>query len=311
MTQDTPTISYSSLATFKSCKKKYFFKNQLGLVPKRSEGASVSVGKSIHGAFESYFRGIDIKSCHAQIIKDFDKAIGESQSMNEEEDQTVGKYIALGMWENYPFTSVIFNKIYPEQKFKVPVKDTGIDMVGVLDGLIFDQGKYWIREVKTTGMNLNELKRRADVSYQATGYIWAMQQILKQRVHGVFYDMIRKPLLRKGQYETATTFGERNYDYYKDPANQSKLYDRHYSYRSELQLNLFEQDLLADITDMNNALDTNSFQRSTDACFMYGRECPYKSICFQEVLDPIIVDGLFDKRQKSPDDNTLTLGDEL
>jgi hypothetical protein len=302
------TVSYSAFSTFKACKKKHYFRKELGLEPKH-DAPEVSVGKIIHDGFEKLFLGTSHQDCSKFIGEQFDKALAENLNPYDHEDLTVNKYIALGMWMHYPQDQIKFDRVYPEQRFKIPVPGfPNVYYVGYLDGLVFDKGHWWVREVKTTGLGIREMKSRADMSYQSTSYIWAMQQILRSPVKGVIYDIIRKPLLRKNQKEDAIGFGERCFDYYREPKNSQKLYATHYSWRSKDVLRAFQDDLVADTEDMLSARQKGYWSRNPDACFMYGRECPYKRICFLESPDQDMLDAYYRKRKgRTEAGNTLTL----
>jgi len=283
-------ISYSSLSNFRSCHKRYKFKS-LDRYEPRHETPELGVGKAVHEAFEQYFQGTPKDRCLEFIKNRFDSALADASAW-EYEDLLVGKYTAVGMWEFYPHHKLRFDEVHPEQGFKVKVRDN-IFLVGFLDGLVREKGKLWIREVKTTGLGIHEYVKRAEVSYQSTGYIWAMQTITKEPVIGVIYDIIRKPLLRKRTSENAQQFAERNYDYYRDHKNHKDLFCTHHSYRSNEQIEAFVEDLNANIDEFMSTNSNGKYYRNPDNCFSFGRECPYKKICWQKNHDPGMIQAFY------------------
>lgn len=293
-------LSYSAIATFKACRRKYKFSNVDRIIPKK-ESTKTSVGSIIHQAFEEYFNGKTKQQALQFIIDKFNERLSDPQlDPWEHEDLLVNKYIAMGMWEYYPFTtSATFERVLPEQYFRVPIPGfKSVYLVGFLDGLVKDDGKPMVREVKTTGDQIDKIKLRADISMQGSGYVWAAQKALGQKVHGIYYDIIRKPLLRKGKNEDAQGFAERNYQYYQDPANHPKLYGTHCSWRVQTQLDQFESDLIQDVKDILRIKRMKyPYQRNTDCCYMYNRECPYKKICFQESVDKDFLDAFYMERK--------------
>jgi len=82
----------------------------------------------------------------------------------------------------------------PEVDFNVSM-GWGVRLVGRVDGLIKKNNKYWIREAKTTGLSIRQFEGRMQTSYQATGYMWAVQKALGMPIQGLMYDCLKKPLL--------------------------------------------------------------------------------------------------------------------
>jgi hypothetical protein len=175
-------------------------------------------------------------------------------------------------------------------------------LVGYLDGLVSEDNKTMVREVKTTGLSMQQMKDRSNTASQATCYVWAVQKLLNERVHGVWYDVIRKPLLRKNKSETAQGFAERNYNVYRDakaPEDVDKLYATFPAWRTELQIEQFEEDLKKDVREIMRAVKKGYLQRNTDSCYLFNRDCPFLKICFCEgEPDQDMVDSFYKKRER-------------
>lgn len=305
-------LSYSSISTFKNCRRKFKF-SQLDLLKPKKEDSSTSVGSIIHKAFEKYFLGGSIQDCSAFICKTFDDLIASAQNPWESEDLLVDKYIALGMWNFYPFQRSQFKKVIPEQKFRVRIPGfKSVYLVGFLDGLV-QEDRPMIREVKTTGLSMQQMKDRASTAAQGDSYVWAITRLLHEKIHGVWYDVIRKPLCKKNKSEDAQGFAERNYKVYEEartPQDMDKLYATFPVWKTEYRLLQFEEDLVKDVREIMRAIKKDYLQRNTDACQMYNRECPYKKICFFEgEPDQDMIDSFYTKRgvhEEKPD--TLVKG---
>jgi len=169
-----------------------------------------------------------------------------------------------------------------------------------------------IREVKTTGLSMQQMKDRASTAAQGDSYVWAVSKILNEKIHGVWYDVIRKPLLRKNKTENAQGFAERNYKAYEEAKGEEadKLYATFPVWKTDTRLKQFEEDLVKDVREIVRAIKKGYLQRNTDACQMYNRECPYKKICFCEgEPDPDMVESFYTKREvKEERPDTLVKG---
>jgi phenolic acid decarboxylase len=92
-------------------------------------------------------------------------------------------------------------------------------------------------------------------------------------------------------------FGTRILKDYKD---RPKLYyGRIYTYRTEQDLKLYEKDMLAVASEINNRIQTGEWYRNQDNCWSYNSECPYRKICFSEQPDPLTLELYFNKKEVS------------
>ena len=271
-------LSYTQTAVARSCWMKYKFRYVDGLKPVTTK-PSLTLGKIVHECFEQYYNGSDHTSIINHINKSFDETIS-TVGPHEQEDLILAKHTALGMWNNYPHNKD-FQDIKPEVEFSIPISKT-ITYDGRVDGLVKKNDKYWIREVKTTGLSMRQFEGRMQTSYQATGYIWALQEKMNLPIQGVMYDCIKKPLLRKRVSETATEFGERIQSDYADEKKQPHYFSRHYTYRTEEDIKNYKEDMAHLIAEICRRRDKKMFYRNTDACWSFNSECPYRRICFRE-----------------------------
>ncbi len=292
----TLNLSYSSTADARSCTKRYYYKNILGLEP-RTTTSALSIGSTIHECFEMFFN----KTPAAEILQHIDdvykKELSKSLTEAEEERLLIDKYTCLGMWVNYPFSEMEFEEVIPEKNFKVRLGNLrGVRLTGRVDGLVKRHGKWWIREVKTTSLDKRAFQSRASVSYQAAGYMYGVLKEPHTSLCGVVYDMIKRPLLRRGAHETAEDFGKRIFTDYAKPDKKEMYYDRYYSYRTEKEILEFERDMIILARDLRRRIRMNNWYRNTDACFSFNSECPYKKICWEEKPDPSLVEALYERK---------------
>ena len=277
-------VSNNSTSIFKSCQMKYKWNYVDGLKPLRKSNV-FSMGTILHKAFEIYYNNI---SDPFKYIDDTTKDLVANALLQDDvEDYTTMRYTLLGMWTYSPFKVTDFKKVEPEMEFRVKVPGTrGIVFVGKIDGLVTDlNGRLWVRELKTTSQAFAQFELRSRQSAQGTGYLWAMRR-MGIPVEGILYDYVKKPLLRKGVNENMDQYGQRiMYDYGNRP---DVYYKRHPSYRSDYELDLFEQDLRSASLDIRKRTHDGKWHRNSDQCWNYNSECPYLKICFRQP-DPLTI----------------------
>ena len=287
-------ISNNSTSIMRSCQKKYHWTYIAGLKPIRKT-TSLSLGTVLHSAFDMYYKGFQATEVYKYIIDTMDEQLSKV-SPEETEDVTIAKYILIGMWNNYPFNLDGFKKIEAEKEFRVNVPGiSDVVFVGKVDGLVTDhQNKLWVRELKSTSQTFEQFEVRARRAQQASGYIWAMRK-LGYPVEGIIYDYVKKPLLRKGKAEDMHQYGYRILTDYS--TRRDMYYKRHYVYRTQEELDMFEDDLRSCATDILARSQDGCWHRNSDQCWNYNTECPYLKICYQKIPDPLTVQLYFETKQ--------------
>ena len=287
-------LSYSQSAVARSCWMKYKFKYVDGLRPIDTK-PSLTLGKAVHDAFDLFYNGKDNQTI-VQYINTIFKDKISTVGPQDVEALELAKYTALGMWLYYPHKTLNFQDIKPEVEFKLPIIND-INFVGRVDGLVKKNNKYWLRELKTTGLSMRQFEGRMHTSYQATGYIWAMQKVTGHKIQGVMYDVIKKPLLRKRVSEMADDFGRRIMEDYSDEKKQKHYFQRLYTYRTEDDVKRYEEDRMHLVGDICRRKKSNMWYRNPESCWQFNSECPYKKICFCDKPDQLIVDLMFTKKE--------------
>lgn len=286
-------ISNNSTSIMRSCQMKYRWNYIEGLKPIK-KSAALSLGSVIHSAFDMFYCGFS----HSDVLKYISDTMNDQiskASPTEVEEIVIIKYTLLGMWTSYPFKLDGFTKIEPEKEFRIKVPGTrGIEFVGRVDGLVTDiNGKMWVRELKTTSQTQQQFEVRVKHSSQGTAYVWAMRK-LGFPVQGMIYDYVKKPLLRKGVNEDMNGFGTRIFNDYG--TRPDVYYKRHYSYRTDAELVLYEQDLKSIAYDIRRRRKDGKWYRNQDQCWNFNQECPYLKICFSSVPDPLTIQLYYERK---------------
>lgn len=288
-------VSNSSISLYRLCPKRYYFYYVENLKPRR-KSSSLALGSVIHDAFDKYYKGSSMK----EIVSFIDTSYKDTMSTlppEEAEDAYIDSKTALGMFLNFPFDQLKFDKIESEREFRIPLMK-GVDFVGRIDGKVLHNGFKWIREVKTTGETKQMFENRASVSGQATGYTWAIQELDGEAISGVIFDGLRKPRLIKKSSEDMYEFGQRIYIDYCDAKKKDSYFYRYPTYRSETQLQFWLSDTKSTTRTIQRALKCGDFPRNTGSCWVFNQACPYKSICFESTIDPVMRDLLYEPREE-------------
>lgn len=286
-------LSNHSATVARSCWKKFEWMYVQNLEP-IAKPISMELGSILHQAFDMYYKGFPEDEVEDYIVEQFDNLIAEADPYREE-DLKVAKFTALGAWTYFPKQwRDEYEEIQSEVRFKVPLCE-GVDFKGFIDGLVKKDGKWFIRELKTTGLSFAQFERAANLSPQVTGYVYAMRK-MGIDVKGIMYDFVKKPLLRKGVNDTVDTYSARIVqDYAKRP---QYYFSRHFTYRTDQDIELFERDLLDLSEDIKDKLKTKKFYRNPNNCINYNTECPYKKVCFTDKPDKLTLDLYFKTRER-------------
>jgi len=287
-------ISNNSISIFKACQKKYYWHYIRGLTSYRKSPALI-LGSIIHSAFDMFYNNFTDEEIVKYIKDTCDEEISKA-SPDEAEALVVMKYTLLGMWVYYPKNLALFTDIKPELEIKLKFM-YGVRLVLRMDGLVVKDGNTWVRELKTSGLSYEQFERKSKASSQATLYTYVAKR-LGYPVQGVMFDFIKKHQLRKNMREDKDQFGYRIMMSYKSKPDY--YFHRHLSYRSEEELDLFEQDLITTTRDLQRRCRDGKWTRNTDSCWKFNAPCPYLNICFQKNPDPLTIKVFYKQEDINP-----------
>jgi len=288
-------ISNNSTSIYNSCPKKYYWNYIRGLRPYKKSTA-LSLGSIVHSAFDMHYNKFSESEVLKYISDTADEEIAKSPP-DQSEDLVIMKYTALAMWLGFPKDLSLFEEIKPEMEMKVELVP-GVIIMLRLDGLVKQDGRFWIRELKTTGMSFEQFEKRCETSQQCSLYTYAVRRS-GIPVEGIIYDFIKKPLLRKSLKEDKDQYGKRIVDDYK--ARPDNYFKRHYSYRNQETLDLFEEDLVDTAQDMLQRFETNTWYRNTESCWNFNSACQYMPICFSKEPDQLTLDVYYEQQPINPE----------
>lgn len=292
-------ISNTSCSIARGCWMKYYWHYIEKLEPIKKSTA-LTLGSIMHEAFEQYYSGATDSDTLNYIQKRYDEEIAKATDDTREYMET-DKYTAMGMWAYYPHKDLTcFDKIDVEKEFSITLPNLRrVRFVGKVDGLVKMNGKWWVREVKTTGLSPRQFIGRCACSDQATAYVYAMRR-LGFPVQGVMYDCIKRPLLRKRTTETVDDFGKRIMADYRDdlkkPESARKAYIRLNEFRPNYRIQQWQDSINRLVKAIRYRKRHDDWYRNMDQCWNYNSLCPYARVCHMETPDELTMKLFYTRR---------------
>jgi hypothetical protein len=288
------TITHSSKTSFLTCHKKYFWEYDQILKPKE-ESWSLKDGSAIHLGLEWLYKNMVVSIEHAlqgfpntlkwADLKDFYPKL--DYLYEGDETSLLHKEIVKILLEGYTliYRPDEFDTFQAEVKGEVFIsnpymKEGGFILAFKTDALVLKVDKQYLFETKTTSANtLEQFLDGLRFDDQSHTYIYGFRR-LKYPILGMIYNVLRKPKLRQGKYETTDKFIERiRKEIFEDanrPMSERKYYWREYVYRSPVELTEWEEDIKNIAKDMESY---SAYPNSKQCGFMYGDRCPYLPLC--------------------------------
>ncbi len=257
---------YSTLSSFQTCRKKYYWEHVRNLRPKM-KGVALEFGGAIHEGLDVYYKQVATVGNEQAIKEAIAKFSGMYQDREGDELRTVANGVKMLEW---------YGKKYKDEPFKTVGKpETGfVFFIGdVLYGGRIDlpvdwDGNLWIMEHKTTTRLTGGYFDQYELDKQVTGYIIAAEEYFKERkVMGCIVNVMEpwKELIR--------------------PTSKSKSPEDHFLRkpitRSTFVKERFKLNVQRIVRDITWCHENNEFMEAEkkEVCQYYNRPCPYLQLC--------------------------------
>ena len=283
-------LTNSAIGQFKNCRRAFYYRRveELAL---RYESVSRGVGSAVH-------KGLETGNTE-EALRLFDDIFPGDQ---EEADKLeTNRAIVQAMLEGYfdLYGKGWDGEYHPEKQFEISIinpasgaTSRSYRLAGKVDGLLKQDGRWWLVEYKTAGMIDKNYIDKLMLDQQLTTYIYALQRQEQIKISGVIYRMLRKPSIRQRKNETIGQFIERLTQDYKD--RPEFYFFEEQLYRSQEDLDEFEREIWDITQDLLKCRREGLWYRNTSRCKDWGG-CEYLPLCTQQ---PDAAD-LFVKRQKN------------
>jgi recombinational DNA repair protein RecR len=290
MTEQRDRIwDFTTLDTFLTCRRKYYWRMVRHLVPK-TVAPALEFGKAIHLGLEAYYNAK--KNGVVAALDPAIKAFVEGYKDREgEELRTVENGIKLLTGYALVYQNEPIEVTDVEVGFVVPIKNESPECVhcgniftstieevcsnckesriilygGRLDALVKWDGQLFVLETKTTAMLRGSFFKQFEPNMQVDGYTLAAIRYTGKHCVGVIINALEP------------------WKEVKRPTEKTKKLEdhfaRHISSRSDKDLVDFSNQAHQIIRDIKLCEDTGEFYQNKHACFNYNYECPYKQLC--------------------------------
>jgi len=294
---ETKNVSWSEISAWCTCRQRWHWAYEVGIVPKRVERAP-SVGSCGHVAIAALLRGEDWGAAVTAWLKRelekkdmFDEEIQERQAVADLIRGIIPRYLKA-----YPDT---FVPVLVEAKFEIPIRGIRARLIGYWDGIVKGRdGKLWLLEHK-----FPQQRFRSEEDLELDGQIGVYQYAahrLGYPVVGTIYNQLMarlpaEPKLNKDGtvsrarvYTDWPAYREFLVKQGQDPADyremENKLADftffqRSHVYRPLIEVRLFTRDMERRIWDMRS---THKHIYRSESFIVCGR-CPYRELCLESV----------------------------
>ena len=291
-------VSWSEIQTWCTCRAKWRWVYEVGIVPKRVERAP-SVGSCGHAAVAALLRGEDWREAVGiwldhEVRKGplFEEEIAERRAVADLVLAIMPRY--LECYSDEPFEPVLV-----EHKFEIPVRGIKARLIGYWDAIVRGRdGKLWLLEHK-----FPQQRFRTDEDLELDGQIGVYQYAahrLGYPVVGTVYNQLlarlpAEPKVNKDgslsrakvctdwrtyrDFAAARGLNPEDYAEMRGKLADFTFFQRNHVYRPLIEVRLFTRDMERRIWDMRK---TKRHIYRSESFIVCGR-CAYRELCLESV----------------------------
>jgi hypothetical protein len=266
------TYSVSRLKCFSECRRKAYWRYEANIEPCYMYDVPLRLGSLVHDCLELYHGG-DTINIASMIDMQTEAAKGG------DEDTSLIKAHATAMMHGYMIhhPTESWEVIELEGEILQRLPGTMAMIGGRVDGLVRVDGEVRLLEHKTAAAVDKQYVEKLWTDLQIQAYCWA-QRRAGHDVSAVIYNVLRKPSIRRSAKKAES------WDAYTNRCRKwcettPDAYTRLDLYFSDHQIESVVDDLVAMVRDWDAARRDARWPRNRDACFKWGRACPFFKLC--------------------------------
>jgi len=309
---DGHRLTNSQISTFRTCQRKEYYRNRLGVAPENS-GKALRFGTMIHLGIELVAKGLPLSEATKQIAKQYESirfsGVDDPRNIEMESATVICLTNAYHWWWSCDTRTdlLVATNIATEEQFEVKIPYQKRVFAGKIDGIVrLGNGQVALRETKTTSEDCSpssDYYARLRIDNQISGYVVAAKS-LNVQIDTILYDIIRKPTIRpysatpvesrKYTKEGKLYANQREHDETPDEfytrlsadiiSEPTKYFYRYNIPRLESDLQDWKDELIDTMREMDTAYKSGRAPRNTAACLAYGR-CPYLDVCHSGIVE--------------------------
>lgn len=265
MVQNTKRVIHNHhIEYYLQCPYKYRLKMEGWQL--REQNENMLIGKAVHAALASWcVNGNDTEAYKQAFL-----VLGNRDELTE----TVFAVLS-GYFEKYKDDNLVV--AVPETEFSVPINGLeGVEYGVKIDAIATFEGKFWIKESKTTGKAPSNFWQMYNFNRQTLGYVWAARQFFDMPIAGYVIDTCFKPT-------------------YKVPEPR---YERRYFEPSEKEIELWLNETKAIIGYILRTEKEWSWPRSGQ-CWIGSSVCEFRPHCENAMLRSVLTSTHYNVNEES------------
>jgi hypothetical protein len=335
--QDRLKTSYTMWSLFRNCRKAAQWRYIEKLVPLERD-RNLRFGSLVHECLELWHRNTELfqepyrntEERLAAVLAHIETACSKRSSDDEQRRMS---HLATAMMKGYAATYPVeaFEVVALEMPFegeitspKTGAASRSFVMTGKIDGLVRQDGKYYLFESKTAATIDASYLEKLWTDFQIILYAHYVEQTMGIRVAGVIYNILTKAKLQQSAGETEAEFEARRAELIaKSKTGRSSAKRRMPETDDEFQERLAEKytepgmfhreliylsrerfdELRGELWELTQAfLDARRrgvWYQNTSYCFQFGRPCPYFALC-STGGNPNVRDNFYRRSDEDP-----------
>ncbi|KKN13932.1 hypothetical protein LCGC14_1001180 [marine sediment metagenome] len=281
MTKPTNTLTSTSLGIFGLCQVKYHWKYERRLRPIReTAGEALTVGSAFHVGMDAD----DVDDGLTKLDAHFEqrsKAILDEDWFAEDALRAKVRAMVMRSWERWPDRPELRESVF---HCELPARDgkaSEFEYAGKIDGLATGE----VYDYKSLAKAV-EFFASNRLSYQPTGYLWALGKE-GHEVDRIVYRLIERPTIRRkigrkkagkrGPPESADEYEERCLEWLDEPGH---IAEEEFFF-TDAKAQAFEEHLRLITEQILFIRERGSWMRNPHACRTWSRDCEYIGLCTQ------------------------------
>lgn len=200
-------VDNSTLSSFATCGTQAYMQYALNLRPPPGSNLPADSGIAIHGALDAYF---STGSRSAALLKLEELYADYADQYAAADDRLCFDNIERcfqGWLDKYPFHELPYEVVEGsiEAPFLLPLTDNVV-YGGRLDALVRPKGSkgLWLLDTKSTGRVDAKFKAQFSIGSQMSGYYWAAEQLYKERIQGIYINVVHTGKVPSSDRKCAT-----------------------------------------------------------------------------------------------------------
>jgi len=318
-----PAIRSSAISTYNECKRKFLYRERLGLVPRGVYSSALFIGTVFHDLLRQYYLGTAVENLPmlaarhinttlAKLQEDLDpsgllpngKAYHEAAAVVDKEGK-LGCALACELATRIPIqqTRDAYEILSVETVYRIKIRGIKVPLIVQPDLLLRHRktGALWIPDHKTTSESPTQRADRLPFSFQPRFYkyvVWAYHEAIRSDdapptiIGGCLHNIIRKPTIRQKQKETLDEFIRRIHGWFEEKATTDPHDPPIVTSAVGHAGPILDETLLVQLHQLNLAstayINLARYTPNDRACNpLGGAPCPYVSLCRAEAMNRV------------------------